>query len=105
MCTDNSLEIPYINHLNRASLEQFPAQTPELLYMAFSKVGWSNETLRNHRTIKSHGLRMASHFDLTLRTTQKHLRFYSKGDGKRVAEAFGKAIKRYHAIYLYKHML
>lgn len=104
MCTNNSLEIPYINHLNPASLEQFPPQTPELLYMASSKVVWSNETLRNHRTIESHGLRMASHFDLTLRTTQKHLRFFW-GDGNRVVEEFGKAIKRYHAIYFHKHML
>lgn len=26
----NNREIPFINHLNRASLEQFPLQTPEL---------------------------------------------------------------------------
>ena len=53
-----------------------------LNYMAFSKVVWSNEALRNHRTIESHGLRMASHFDLTLRATQKHLRFFVGGIAK-----------------------
>ncbi len=45
----------------------------------FLKVGWSNESKWNHRTIESHGLRMASHFDLTLRATQKHLRFLNGG--------------------------